>query len=82
MTPTQVAPVGQPLRPGPQPGTQKPLGPLQTMPEVGPPHAESPPAPAQPHKPVAVRQVGCAPPQSAAFVAEHSVHAPASAPVV
>jgi hypothetical protein len=57
---------------------QNPFGPLHTRPDVAPPHAASV---AQPQRPVAVRHCGCAPTQSAAFVAEHSVHAPASGPV-
>jgi hypothetical protein len=54
-TSTHVWPEGHPLRPGPQPGVQKPLGPLQITPEVGPPHEASPAAPSQPHRPVAGR---------------------------
>jgi hypothetical protein len=77
-TSTQVSPPGQPLRAGPQPGVQKPLGPLQTRPEVAPPQAASV---EQPHRPVAATHCGCAPTQRAAFVAEHSVHAPARGPV-
>lgn len=50
MTSTQVWFVGHPLRPAPQPGSQKPFEPLQTNPEVVPPHAASV---AQPQSPVA-----------------------------
>jgi hypothetical protein len=59
---------------------QKPFGPLQITPEVGPPQAASPATPSQPHWPVAGRHCGCAPPHNVAFVAEHSVHEPASGP--
>jgi hypothetical protein len=77
-TPPQVSFVGQPLWLGPQPGTQKPFGPLQMRPEIAVPQAASV---EHPHRPVAARHSGCAPPHSVAFVAEHSVHAPASGPV-
>ena len=73
-----VSPEGQPLRPVPQPGSQKPFGPLQMRPESAAPQAASV---AHPQRPVAVRQMGSAPPHDVAFVAEHSVHAPASGPV-
>jgi hypothetical protein len=68
------------LRAGPQPGVQNPFGPLQITPDVGPPQATSPATPSQPHCPVAGRHCGWAPPHSAPFVAEHSVHEPASGP--
>jgi hypothetical protein len=80
-TPTQVWPDGHPFRPGPQPATQKPFGPLQTRPESAAPHAASPAAPSQPHRPVAGRHWGRAPAQRAALVVVHSVQAPASGPV-
>jgi hypothetical protein len=54
------------------------LGPLQTRPDVAPPQSASV---EQPHRPVAARHCGCTPTHSAALVAEHSVHAPASGPV-
>jgi hypothetical protein len=77
-TSTHVWPPGQPLRPGPQPGVQNPLGPVQMTPDIASPH---PASVEQPHRPVARRHCGCAPPQSEALVAEHSVQAPASGPV-
>jgi hypothetical protein len=75
---THVWFVGHPLCPGPQPGSQKPFGPLQMKPEVAPPHAASV---VQPHRPVATMHWGSRPTHAAPFVAEHSVHAPASGPV-
>lgn len=79
-TSTHVWPDGHPLRAGPQPGVQKPFGPLQITPDVGPPHAVSPATPSQPHCPVAGRHCGWTPPHSAPLVDEHSVHEPASGP--
>ena len=55
VTPTQVSPLGHPLRPGPHPGMQNPPGPLQTRPEAAPPQAASV---EQPHRPVAARHCG------------------------
>jgi hypothetical protein len=69
---------GQPLWPAPQPGSQKPFGPLHTRPESAAPHVASVP---QPQRPVAVRQRGSEPAHRIASVAEHSVQAPASGPV-
>jgi hypothetical protein len=77
-TPAHVSFAAQPLRPRPQPGTQKPFAPVQTRPESAAPQAMSV---AQPHRPVATRHCGSAPSQPAALVAEHSVQAPASGPV-
>ncbi len=77
VTPTQVSPLGQPLRPGPQPGMQNPPGPLQTRPEAAPPQAASV---EQPHRPVATMHSGRSPPHRLALLAEHSVQAPASVP--
>jgi hypothetical protein len=71
--------VGQPFRAGPQPGTQKPFGPEQIIPEAALPQSASA---EQPQRPVAARQRGSMPPHWAWFVAEHSVHAPANGPVV
>lgn len=76
-TPTQVAFAAQPLWLGPQPGTQKPFGPLQMRPELAAPHAASV---AHPQRPIATRHWGWAPPHWAWLVAEHSVQAPASGP--
>jgi hypothetical protein len=58
-TPRHVSFVGQPLRLGPQPGTQKPFEPVQTRPESAAPQAASL---EQPHRPVASRHCGWAPP--------------------
>jgi len=80
--PAQVCPVGHPLRgAGPQPGVQKPPGPLQIMPDVGPPQALSPSGPVQPQRPVAGRHCGVAPVHLDVLVGVHSVHAPVSGPV-
>ncbi|MES1164709.1 MAG: hypothetical protein ABUR63_03040, partial [Verrucomicrobiota bacterium] len=76
----QVWPAGHPLRgAAPHPGWQIPFAPLQTRPELAVPQA---PSSAQPHSPVSGRHWGLAPPHRAAFAGVHSVHAPASAPVV
>jgi hypothetical protein len=80
-TPTQSCPAGHWLRPGPHPGTQNPFGPLHTTPDVAEPQAASPAAPSHPHRPVAARHCGSAPPHSPAAVDEHSAHAPVSGPV-
>jgi len=76
-TPTQVALPGQPLWLGPQPGTQKPFGPLQMSPESAAPHAASF---AHPQRPVATRHRGWGPPHWVWLFAEHSVQAPARGP--
>jgi hypothetical protein len=58
-TPTQVAGAGQPLWLGPQPGTQKPFGPLQIRPELAAPQVASL---AHPQRPVATMHWGWRPP--------------------
>jgi hypothetical protein len=79
MTPTHVSVPGQLLRPGPQPGVQNPFGPVQMRPLLAaPPQSASV---EQPHSPVAVMHTGSRPAHWVPFVAEHSVHAPASGPV-
>ena len=77
----QFCPVGQPLRgAGPQPGTQKPPGPLQIRPESEAPQDRSSDAPAQPQMPRSATQTGLTPPHRVAFVPVHSVQAPRSGP--
>jgi hypothetical protein len=59
-----------------QPGTQMPAGPLQTRPDIGPPHSPSPSVSVQPHVSLAVKQMGRGNVQRVMLVPEHSVHAP------
>ena len=83
MTLLHIWPVGQSLRgDAPQPGVQTPLGPLQMIPDIGPPQTASSSLPEQPHRPVAGRQAGFSPLQRVTLVGEHSVQAPASGPEV
>jgi hypothetical protein len=79
-----ICPLGQPLRPVAvlQPGMQMPTAPLQTTPDIGPPHSLSPSPSAQPQYPRLVRHWGLAPLHRSALAPEHSVQAPASGPAV
>ena len=72
-----VIPVGQSLRGAvPQPGVQTPFGPLQIIPDIGPPQAGSA---SQPQSPVG-RHSGFSPAHLPALLGEHSVQAPARDP--
>ena len=76
----QVWPAGQPfLGAAPQPGWHKPPGPLQMSPESTAPQLWSP---AQPQRPRSSRHWGSSGLQRLVLLAVHSLHAPASAPVV
>jgi len=76
----QVWPAGQPLRGAvPQPGWQRPPGPLQIRPESTAPQLWSL---AQPQIPRSTRQAGSSMLHRVVLVAVHSLHEPASAPEV
>lgn len=61
---------------------QTPFGPLQMIPDMGPPQIASAAVPEQPHRPVAGKHCGFAPLQRVGLAGEHSVQAPASGPEV
>src|ERR1700734_2122789 len=63
----------------PQPGVQTPFGPLQMIPDIGPPQSGSASGPSQPHSPVG-RHCGFSSLQRLELVGEHSVQAPARGP--
>lgn len=75
---------GQPFLPEArlQPGTHVPATPLQIMPDAASPHSLSPSTSVQPQMPASAMQSGFVPAQRAALEAEHSTHAPCSAPLV